>query len=195
MILSLIIPGNNYSIESKLGKELDGIEVEIIRGQWQDGLKEAEGKFICFFEENASVSPGFFFRNLFVYLSKPHFRKLAMVSPGLELLDQDITSYGYRYNNNLIPVEDVGKRIRNVQIGPVTGAIIRRSSLEGLDLDWGAAPLELSVDLSIKLWQNGLRVQVNPFTIYQTENNLLSNIKHTDKIPQKVQTIWQREMI
>lgn len=176
MTLSVVVTGLSYQQEKELAKELKGIDYEIV-----DTVGEAKGQFVCMVEPTAKYSPGYFFRNMYVFLSQPKFKKLAMVAPAVE--DTRNKIYGYKYTNGVTPVKrPVSSSVHSVQGAPIDGAIIRASSIRG-DLN----------SFCIDLWERGMRVQLNPDTTYH-----LPVLFHPDDTVEPSKVVidcWKREAI
>lgn len=194
LIFSIIVPPEDNLLARVIDKELKGVEAEIIREEWEAGLLQAEGKFVCFMESGSTFEPGFFFKNLFIYLSQPAFGKLAMVSSKVHMgNDEDI--FGYRHKNGLEPLyKPSSKNTHSTQIGYIGGAIIRKEAIEKLKIDWDCNPLHVSADLSLQLWECGFIVQLNPNSLY---TSVFKPPKEVDtiKVSDELQTLWNREAI
>src|SRR5438445_738319 len=85
MLLTVIVPDKQPGMERMLKKELVGIDAEVIKKSWTWGLKKAKGDYVCLLEKDSAVSLGTIRRNLEVFTNNQAYRKLAMVSPRVDL--------------------------------------------------------------------------------------------------------------
>lgn len=196
MLLSVITPDNQPGMAQMLEKELNGIDAEIIINNWDDGLRQAKGNFVCLLEKNSAVKSGTIRENLAVFTEKPAYRKLAMVSP---LVDIDAQTYVLAYEKGLTAKQTVALgSVVPARIGCIPGSIIRASSLkkypEKLDTEY---PIQDSSGLSIFFWENGLRICRNPDTLYYAPEDFHSgtSLIETHVPSSQVLDIWQHEMI
>ena len=193
VILSVITL--DASLKKVLESDLIGIESEIIINNWQDGLAESTGQFICFLEAESDYRSGLFIRGLLNMLIKPSFRKLSMVSAAVEELARDRTIWGYKCDDTPHAVIKLsGGCSHPVQVGYIPGSIIRRSALDGILLDLNGPVLQNSIDFSIALWSKGLRVHLDPQMVYQVDQTDIK-LSHELKISSDVRMIWHRESI
>ena len=211
MLLSVITPDKQPGMAKMLKRELDGIHAEIIINNWDDGLKQAKGDFVCFLEKDSAVSEGSIRSSLAVFTDKPAYRKLAMVSPMFDLPSYSITEKAWlSYNNGQTVNLGDKKGVHAARIGMFLGAVIRTSSLRKAKLDLNPKsktpidgetyyPLHLSNMLSLYFWENGLRIHLNSEALYQGSENCTYYVSQPFPMSidpsEKVQKIWQQEMI
>ncbi len=171
-LLSVIIPKSNDSrFQEACKAELKGLDYEIISTvSWKDGLKHATGEYVCFMDDTAQLSEGYFWENLRIFTSQPSFRKLAVVGSAVRDLDHDVKVYGYILSLSgskpkIFPSHlPSSSQPYTVQIAYIPGAIIRRSVLE--DEKFGRDMVADSIRLSLRLWSEGSRLYLNPYTTY-----------------------------
>ncbi|HET8708939.1 MAG TPA: hypothetical protein VFL85_01520 [Candidatus Saccharimonadales bacterium] len=178
-----------------LQKELAGIDAEIITNKWDTGLKKARGNYVCLLEKNSAVQPGTIRSNLDAFLTRPAYRKLAMVSPRVDLPFVQVP-VRWSYSGELCALTTPGSdEIYAAKIGYAPGAVIRTSSLK----KYGKLennPYVFSSRLSVFFWENGLRVEFNPETLYYAPENVSYKKYRKKAIPSPaLLTMWHREMI
>lgn len=203
MLLSVITPDDQLGMERMLEKELSGIDAEIIINNWDDGLKEAKGDFVCLLEKDSGVSEGMIAENLAVFTDKPAYRKLAMVSPKFDLpsyFSGGITQPTWlSYNKGLTVNTGYRTGVNPTRIGMFLGAIIRTSSLKKANIPLDSDPILVSNMLSIFFWDNGLRINLSADTMYEgsTTADYIRKLPFPLPIqaPDKVQDTWEHEMI
>lgn len=176
--------------------ELEGIEYEIIKRTWAKGLPKAKGSFVCLLETDCAVEKGSIRDNLAVFMKNPSYRKLAMVSPTVDFPDMEEPLI-FSWNNGLKGYHASQLRsIRDCRIGYVPGAIIRRTSLLKSNLSRIENAQMLTTDVCFDFWSRGLRVSVNPETIYCVpEKSKYRNYRGKFVPNQKVIDIWEHELI
>lgn len=182
-----------------LQKELEGIDAEVIKQPWSKGILKAKGSFVCLLEKNSAVSPGSIKKNLEEFISNPKYRKLAMVSPRIDLPTfKDAGSWTYESGLALIP-RPTSNEFHSTRIGQAHGAIIRRSSLLKANLPYKMHPHAFSLALSLYFWENGLRIALEPSSIYYAPENVSYSRRMKPKplpVPSdNVLNMWQREWI
>lgn len=179
-----------------LERELIGINHEIIKYTWNNGLPKAKGSFVCLLEKDSAIERQSIINNLKIFTDNPSYRKLAMVSSTVDFED---------IGENLIFSWNDGVKgyhasqlhsIRDCRIGYVPGAIIRRTSLLKSNLEHILDPLRLTADVSFDFWSRGLRVSVNPESIYYAPiQNKKINYKDKFLPNENVIKIWEHELI
>lgn len=196
MLLSVICPRVSNGMARMLDRELEGIHHEIIYLTWEKGLEKAKGNFVCLLETNSAVERGSIVENLKVFTDNPSYRKLAMVSPTVDYPDMEQPLI-FSWNDGL-KAYHAGqlKSMRDCRMGYVPGAVIRRTSLLKSDLSHILDPHRLTTDVSFDFWNRGLRVQVNPDTVYYVPLKRKTK-KYKDKFTpnQSVIDIWEHEVI
>lgn len=181
-----------------LEKELNGIDAEILVKSWQSGLKKAKGDFVCLLEADSAVSPGTIRRNLSEFTENPQYRKLAMVSSLVDITKfKDPVSWTYQ-NGLAALLKTPSKMFHSVRIGNVPGAIIRKSSLVKANIKFDLHPWALSTQLSLYFWDNGLRIAMQPESIYYAPEMMTRKVRRPKRKPKpsaRVMRIWEQEMI
>jgi hypothetical protein len=196
MLLSIICPKISKGMSQMLERELKDIEHEIIKNIWSTGLPKAKGSFVCLLEPDSAVEKNSIIENLKIFTDNPSYRKLAMVSPTVDFEDIG-EKLIFSWNNGVKGYHASQLRsIRDCRIGYVPGAIIRRTSLLKSNLNHMLDPLRFTTDVSFDFWSRGLRISVNPETVYYAPINGKQK-KYRDKLVpnQDVIKIWEHEMI
>lgn len=181
-----------------LEKELDGLDYEIIYSKWSPGLLKASGDFVCLLDKDSAIAPGTIRDNLATFTDNPSYRKLAMVTGYCDFDDQE--------EQVMLTYDRLGLLVRRdfscmatqaVRIGMVPGAVIRRSSLLKSNANYNKNRFTLSADISIDFWTRGLRILLNPDSLYYFPVNTSSSPgrKQRWRIPDYVMHDWDREMI
>lgn len=195
MLLSVIVPRLSKGVKSMLERELKGIDSEIVRATWSNGIKKAKGDFVCLLETDSAVERNTIRDNLEAFTSNPSYRKLAMVSPRVDLPDAS-KPISWTYSNGLAALtEQTSQLTHAVRIGNVPGAIIRKSSLLKIDPDLTGHPWALSLTFSVECWKRGLRIALNPETLYYVPEGYRYKKGKATKPDEDVLRIWDREMI
>lgn len=196
MILSVIVPKKQEGMMRMLERELDGIDSEVIVGSWKSGIKKAQGSFVCLLEEDSAVSPGTIKSNLQEFISNPRYRKLAMVSPMVDFSEiEDPITYGL--TKNKLKIQNTTQdSLHPARIGNVPGAVIRKASLLKVGLKIRCNAVNLSATTSIKFWNNGLRVLLNPDALYYAPESEVYD-PGANSFPIKITTkkMWEQEFI
>jgi len=168
-MLSIIVKNSTIPvwIHKILDPELAQIDHEIIfTRNWAEGLKQARGEFVCLVDRTFNISPGYF-ENLYEIIEDhPTYRKLAMISPSTGLTSWQERIYGYKYDNNAVVAQKKPSSLSPypIQIGYMPGSLIRRSALGWLDLD--ANTKNESIEYSLRFWDRGLRLIMDPRSTY-----------------------------
>jgi hypothetical protein len=158
--------------------------------------KDAESEFISFVPPGRTISDGYFNELLSVFADRPLFRKLSMVSPSIDIAGESPV-YGWLVS----PTSIMPSRIRSstepyaVQIGYLPGAIIKKTALERLQPKFTMADLDNSINLSLELWDSGLRCFIHPKVSFEGEHRHGIPIKYQPVVDEKVRKIWKREMV
>lgn len=158
--------------------------------------KDAKSEFITFVPPGHQVSDGYFNELLSVFSDRPLFRKLSMVSPSIDIKGESPV-FGWLVS----PTSIMPSRIRSssepyaVQIGYLPGAIIKKTALERLQPNFSTADLDNSINISLELWDSGLRCFIHPKVAIEGERRLGLPIKYQPQVDEKVKKIWKREMV
>lgn len=196
MLLTVIVPEKSKGIGRMLEKELGKIEHEIIEKRWSPGLKSAQGDFIVLLEDDSAISPATIRKNLAVFLNNPSYRKLAMVSSMVDFAQNDKPISFTFEGGKITPILTNSSAVHSVRVGYLAGAVIRRSSLMKCDTSWLLNPLQASVDISLDFWTHGLRVALNPDSLYYApEGRTYPKKRFSWMLDPKVLMMWEREMI
>lgn len=179
-----------------LERELKDVEHEIIRNTWSRGLLKARGSFVCLLEKDSAVEKNSIVHNLRIFTDNPSYRKLAMVSSTVDFEDIG-EKLIFSWNDGVKGYHASQLRsMRDCRIGYVPGAVIRRTSLLKSNLDHILNPLRLTSDVSFDFWSRGLRISVNPETIYYAPiGNKTKNYKDKFLPNENVIKIWEHELI
>lgn len=179
-----------------LERELEGIDYEIIRRVWSSGLEKAKGSYVCLLETESAIERGTIRNNLKVFTENPSYRKLAMVSPAVDFPDME-QNLIFSWNNGVKGYHASQlKSMRDCRIGYVPGAVIRRTSLLKSNLEHIENPLRLTTDVSFDFWSRGLRISINPESVYCVpERQKMKNYKDKFAPDERVIGIWDHELI
>lgn len=198
-VISIIT--TDVTLAKVIDSELTGVEHELIIAPWDQGFSQANGKFVCFLEDEADFRGGLFVRGLLDILIKPGYSKLAMISPAIEELAADRTVFGW----DMLESGQIVERLEpkslapyHARVGYVPGAIIRTTALEEYKsvLHKYLSVLQLSIDFSMLLWNSGKQVHVDPKMVYQIDN-IDRNRRKGAPIKPNTNTlqIWKRESV
>lgn len=151
-----------------------------------DRSARAKGDFVCLLEHDSAVSKGSIARQLEPFLNNPKFRKLAMVSPLIEFDDTKpmaLNGFGSRYP----------QQPQLARSGSVGGAIIRRTSImKNKDL-LKTNLTTTSHGVSVSLWEHGLRIMVDPTSVYYSPQKFKRGI--VVNVSDSLLELWTRECI
>lgn len=185
MVLTVIVPDNRLGMRNMLDRELKDIESEVIYKKWSDGIKQAKGDFICLLEHDSAISAGSIAKQLEPFLNNPRFRKLAMVSSLVEFDDTEPMS--------LSGLSPESKYCQMTRFGCVPGAIIRRTSLLKYQDLLENHISDLSYELSVLFWENGLRIMADPTCVYYSPSTIRRG--GAVVVSTSLQNLWHRECI
>lgn len=198
MLLTVIVPDKQPGMARMLKKELGGIDAEVIKTSWSRGLLKAKGSFVCLLEKNSAVSPGSIKRNLSEFIENPKYRKLAMVSPTVDPAEGEPHSWTYDHKG-LGSMNPASSSFHSVRIGNAYGAIIRKSSLKQARVPLKMRPDTFSTYLSLYFWENGLRIAMQPESVYYAPENVSYkrrlNPRRESQLSETVWEMWEREWI
>lgn len=204
-----------YEDVSKQVHDINGAEI-LLTDTWIEGLKKVRTPLVCLLEADCVLSSGYMASN-FGLLNKHvakggkggGYNRLAMISSclGIERFDNRIYNYGLEKvedKNGLSSWQVRPERekrstsLYHVQVGFVPGAIIRMSSLKGLEsLPWDSNNLvEMSTAVSFHFWGSGRRIQLNPNTTYVSGEKYLEDPPLFDPhLPMMAGNIFDKERI
>lgn len=161
-----------------------------------ESWKDAKTEYISFVPPGKQFTEQYFDQLLSVFSDKPLFRKLSMVSPSVEIKDES-SVYGWLVS----PTSVLPSRIKSstepyaIQIGFLPGAIIKKTALERLQPQFTSADLNNSINISLCLWDSGLRCYIHPRVTIEGERRHGLPINYQPEVDERVRKIWQREMI
>lgn len=175
--------------------QLNGSEM-LLEDSWSEGLRKVRTPYVCLVEPDCTPGEGFIASSL-KQLHKNSkgklgrgaggggYTKLAMLTPtlGVKIFSDCIYGYELRVADGKVGVVPSRKRKSkvpfHVQVGFVPGALIRYGSIkEILNLfDWDGNPVQLSVELSLHLWDTNRRIQLNPAVEYVSNSSGLDKFK------------------
>lgn len=190
MVLTVIVPDDRAGMQRMLATELANIDSEIIYDEWRSGLQKAQGDFILLLEHDSAVERGNIASMLDPFLSNPHYRKLAMVSPLVEFDDTNPTNLVYGDNSALI-----SSGYHSVRFGSLAGSIIRRTSLIKYCDVLVDDIIDSSYALSIAFWEHGLRIMSDPQSLYYSPTSWSSYVPKRLFIPDSLTQLWEQECI
>lgn len=206
-MLSVVIPKNGHSTlytELVSKHALEGMDHEVIVApSWLEGMMQSRGEFICFLDEHCDFPINYFKNNLHIFNSQPLFKKLAMISPAV---DVETNHHIYGYILSLEGIEPVlaPSRIKTssepykAQIGYLPGAMVRRSSIRRFNIS-NHRPIASSVNVSLDIWQNGSMVYINPQAIYRPKAeeriDIPVRLKGLPKHIEATQVLWRQQMV
>lgn len=158
----------NSSVQKVMKRIIDenaASKYEIVfTDSWDNGIKESSGDYVCLTDKIFMISPKYTKTLLRSFTS--HYRKLAMVSPAIGLESWEHKLYGYYLDSSeIIPLFQPSSLLPYfVQVGPIVGALIRKSSLK--DIHFTEDEIIDSVNLSLHFWSTGQRCILNPNAVY-----------------------------
>lgn len=161
-----------------------------------DSWRDAQTEFISFVPTGQHFTEDYFSQLLSVFSDRPLFRKLSMVSPSVQI-EGESPVFGWL----LSPTSIIPSRIKSsiepyaVQIGYVPGAIIKKTALERLQPVFKVADLHNSINLSLDLWDAGLRCYINPKVSINGERHHGLAINYHPEVREEIQKIWKRELV
>ena len=162
-------------------------------GQPED-YKKAKTEFIVFVKEGEKYSPRVYDQLLQVYRENPLFRKLSMVAPAISTATS--TFYGWTLTTPAIASPKYTLSSTEpyaIQIGSITGSVIRRAALDRIDYKFTGNRLADSTAFSIALWESGQMCYMAPSVIEKGANTLDMPVPVI--VSQATQKLFKREMI
>lgn len=162
--------------------------------QW----KNYNADYISFVPANSSLDDDYFFKLVQVYIDRPAYRKISMVSPVVSMPKVDIYSWNITKNG----YESTGLgRSRSpyaVQISYLPGAVIKKTALQKLNPTFTGDDMQDSINLSVALWNSGLRCFVDPDSAIEIDDNTLDDpfaYVHNEDELKDLREMFQREYI
>jgi hypothetical protein len=191
MKLTVIVPDERPGMQRMLERELQDIDGEVIYDSWRSGLEKARGDFVCFLEFDSAVQPGSIRRLLNVFARNSHYRKLAMVSPMVEFDDMP-NPLAMRVGGGLGLAGSTEPHA--CRVGCTPGAVVRKSSIKKFPPDNEFGAQVISEKTSIDFWENGLRVMVDPQSVYYTPQQFSDEVEPIAP-SEALMSLWNRECI
>lgn len=158
-------------------------------------LKLARTEFIIFVKDGDEFSPTVDEKLFQVYKKNPLFRKLSMVSPTISTSPSVL--YGWRLANGVVSPQYAPSSTEAyaIQIGLITGSVIRRSALEKIDYEFSGSVIKDSILLSLALWESGNRIFIDPNSSKKRTSSLDNAFKYEGPEYAGLQKLFKREMI
>lgn len=156
--------------------------------------KKAKTEFIVFVKNGEKFSPSVYDELYQVYKENPLFRKLSMVAPAISTANSII--YGWALVSPAIASPKYTPSSTEpyaIQMGPITGSLIRKAALDRIDYTFTGNRLADSTALSIALWESGQMCYLSPSVVQHGANSLDTSIPVV--VSQPTQKLFKREMI
>lgn len=201
MTLSVIMPKLQKAQWARIDEELKDIDYElVIDTDLSQAIKRSKGSFLTIIEEDSAFTKDSIRKSVEIFVEKPSYRKLAMVSPVIDFEDMEMTTtftYGDHDGELLGIIPPSSTEPHAVRIGYMMGAIIRTSSIKKAKLNYSKNALYLSAQLSASLWARGLRVELNPSSTYYAPCSFSPVDQEQYKIGKENAAIkvWHKEFI
>lgn len=198
MILTVVFPHLQKAQWEKIDTEFKHLEYEvIIQPDIHKAISEAKGKFLLFLEEDCAFEAGELAESLNIFLDNPSYRKLAMVASATEF---DSAEKPIRYTADdakMGIVEVTGDSRYPVQIGYLYGSIIRTSAIKNILLAKRKDTIYRSFQLSDFFWSTGLRIELNPLSVYYApaDQNHIPGDTYKFKASSEALKVWYKEFI
>lgn len=198
MILSVVFPHLQKAQWERVDEEFKNVEYEvIIQRDIQKAVEQAKGSFILFLEEDSAFEKGELAESLNMFLDNPSYRKLAMITSAV---DFDEMSEPIRYNadDGVVGMSPVSGDARYpVQIGYLYGSIIRTSAIKNIVLSKRKNTLYRSLQLSDFFWSTGLRIEINPLSVYYApvDTKAMTDDLYKFKSNSEALKVWNKEFI
>ena len=198
MILTVVFPHLQKPQWESIDEEFKDVEYEIIiQKDIQKAVEEAKGRFILFLEEDCAFKKGELLESLNIFLDNQSYRKLAMVASAVDFdsLDEQVRFSADDGKLSYSPVS--GDSRYPVQIGYLYGSIIRTSAIKNIVLGKRKDTIYRSIQLSDFFWSTGLRIEMNPLSVYfapAEENHIPSDI-YKFKTSSPALKVWDKEFI
>lgn len=198
MILTVVFPHLQKAQWERIDEEFKDVEYEIIiQKDIQRAINEAKGRFILFMQEDSAFEKGELAESLNIFLDNSSYRKLAMVASGVDF-DSLKETVRFSADDGKLSYSPVSGDSRYpVQIGYLYGSIIRTSAIKNIVLAKRKDAIYRSVQLSDFFWSTGLRIEMNPLSVYYApsdENHIPSDI-YKFKASSEALKVWNKEFI
>ena len=198
MILTVVFPHLQKAQWERIDEEFKHLEYEVlIQRDINKAVTEAKGKFLLFLEEDCAFTKGELVESLNIFLDNPSYRKLAMVASATEF-DSAPKPLRYSADDGKLGMVDVSGDSRYpVQIGYLYGSIIRTSAIKNIILAKRKDTIYRSYQLSDFFWSTGLRIEMNPLSVYYapSEQNHIPGDTYKFKPSSEALKVWYKEFI
>lgn len=194
MILSVVVSKLQKGQWERIEDEFRDVDYELIINKNPfKAVTYASGDFILFLEEDSAFYPGGLRESLDMFMRNRSYRKLAMIASSVDY-DSIYGEMGFCYDNRFLPPH--GDVQYPTSIGYIFGSIIRTSAIKGAFISTIKEPLWQSAQLSDYLWSHGLRIELNPKSIYYAPADYAPNINcYKIKTTSESMRIWKKEFI
>lgn len=199
MILSVVVPKLQKAQWERIEEELKFVDWElIVQKDPEKALRDATGRFITFLEEDSAFVPGSLRKALETFEGNPSYRKLAMVSPGVDY-DGIEGRIGFMYDDelNLTNIPANSAETYPVSIGYFYGSVYRTTAYRKAAISHKKDALYKSIQISDYFWSNGLRVELHPVATYFSPAGYNPSAEDTYKIKSNSEAlkVWRKEFI
>jgi len=196
MILSVVVSRLQKGQWQRIEDEFKFVDYElIVQKDITKALSEVKGRFVLFLEEDSSFLKGQLDNSLDIFRFNQSYRKLAMVTSTIDY-DSELSPVGLSYKDGVKLSEVHGDAQYPVSIGYLYGSIIRTTAIKKAVIAIRKDPLYQSVQLSDYFWSNGLRVEMNPKSVYYAPPDSKPELK-SYKIKKSSESlkVWKKEFI
>lgn len=197
MILSVVVPKLQKAQWERIEEEFKYIDYELI--VHKDPIKALEllsGRFVLFLEEDSAFLKGQLANSLDIFRYNQSYRKLAMVASAIDV-DDIAYPVGLAYDEKVELTTVSGEDQYPISIGYIYGSIMRTTAYRNAVISHKKDPLYRSVQLSDFFWSNGLRIEMNPKSIYYAppETKLSAEDTYKIKSTSEAVKVWNKEFI
>jgi hypothetical protein len=196
MILSVVVSRLQKGQWQRIEEEFKFVDYElIVQKDISKALSEVSGRFVLFLEEDSSFFSGQLNNSLDIFRFNQSYRKLAMVTSSVDY-DSESEPVGFMYKDGVSLQPIHGDNQYPVSIGYLYGSIIRTTAIKKAVMSSRKDTLYKSVQLSDYFWSNGLRIEMNPKSIYYAPPDAKPEFK-SYKIKKSSESlkVWRREFI
>ena len=196
MILSVVVSRLQKGQWQRIEEEFKFVDYElIVQKDIIKALSEVKGRFVLFLEEDSSFLKGQLDNSLDIFRFNQSYRKLAMVTSTVDY-DSEPKPVGFSYKDGVGLSSIHGDTQYPVSIGYLYGSIIRTTAIKKAVLSMRKDALYQSVQLSDYFWSNGLRIEMNPKSIYYAPPDSKRELK-SYKIKKSSESlkVWKKEFI
>lgn len=197
MILTVVFPHLQKAQWERIDEEFKHLEYEVvIQKDIQKAIEEARGRFILFLEEDSAFKKGELAESMNMFLDNQSYRKLAMITSAIDF-DEFKAPVRYSADDGKLAIAPVSGDARYpVQIGYLYGSIIRTSAIKNLTLSRRKGTVYRSVQLSDFFWSTGLRIEMNPLSVYYAPASAKpADDNYRFKTSSEALKVWYKEFI